>query len=107
MGKIKRSFINETTIQTRWTDGNLIKISPTHFATINGLEVYIIDATSGNTSGVLAPSDESEDSVFDAAIDPLLRFAVTSHKSMLMKFWTCSDSKWSVYKQWKFPGKTR
>ena len=107
MGKIKRSFIESQTIQTRWGGGNLIKISQTHFATINRLEVYIIDSTSGNTAGILAPNDEADDPVFDVAVDPLLRFAVTSHESMLMKFWTCLDSKWSIYKQWKFPGKSQ
>ncbi|EAX96761.1 wd-repeat protein, putative [Trichomonas vaginalis G3] len=104
MGKIKRSYVVEQSLQTRWGGGQIVKISSTHFATINNLEVYIIDSTSGNTAYKLEPNDESDDRVVDVAVDTLLRFAITSHESMLLKFWTNSNDKWTVYKQWKFPG---
>ena len=107
MGKIKRSFVIESSLQTRWNGAQIVKISSTHFATINELEVFVIDATSGRTVSVMQPNDDSEDPVFDVAVDPLMRFAVTSHNSRLIKFWTCTDSKWTVYKQWKFPGNSQ
>lgn len=104
MGKIKRSYVVEQNLQTRWAGGQIVKISSTHFATINNLDVFIIDSTSGNTAYKLEPVDEAEDRVVDVAVDTLLRFAITSHESMLLKFWTNSNDKWTIYKQWKFPG---
>lgn len=111
MGKIKRSFALESKLQTRWGGNDLVQVNQTFFASINDTIVYIIDSQNGKTVAKLQDPEDNENKIRDVAVDPLLRFAITSHEvqstaSALLKFWIPAEETWNVTNAWKFASST-
>ena len=104
MGKLCRSLILDRCIETLWTRGRIRQIGSSFFGTIRNLDVLIIDSE-GKVFATLPGDPESEDNVFDFYVDTMLRFAFTSHDSLLIRMWVPNDGYWAVVAQWKLPGK--
>lgn len=104
MPKVTRSLVLAKEIKTRWTRGQLRKVNDSIFASICQFDVQLISIT-GETVGVLKAEAESEDDVIDVVVESQMRFAVTSHQSLLLKLWLFQNDDWDVVAQWKCPGK--
>lgn len=102
---MRRSFVLKQAIETRWTKGPIKQINTSQFAVTNNMDINILDIT-GETIGILPAEEESEDGIFDFAVEASFKFAVTSHDSKLIKMWLQgNDTKWKVAAQWKCIGK--
>lgn len=105
MGKICKSLVLAKSYESRWTAGRIKKIGSDCFATIRGYDLLISDVRTGDAVCRLAAEPDADDAVFDYAVDPGLRYAVTSHVSQLLKLWIREGDEWEVAAQWKCPGK--
>ena len=105
MGKICKSLILKQAYENKWTRDRIKQISNGYFAAIHNYDLFIIDITSGETFAKLEAEQESDDAIFDFVVDPLLRYAITSHASQLLKMWIPESNEWSVVAQWKCPGR--
>ena len=104
MPKLTRSLVLSRELKTRWTSGQLRKVNGSIFASICQYDVLLVSIT-GETVGILKAEPESEDDVIDVVVEDQMRFAITSHQSLLLKLWLFQNDEWDVAAQWKCPGK--